>query len=143
MADNKQVAKYVGIGCGVVLLLSCCIGGIGFYACSNALSGPKGAAEGFFVDMREGRPEAARMRMNGAYQNSHDLAAFQQAAATIPAIASQTDTTFNSIQINNSNATVGGNLTTPNGSVPVQLTLTKIGDYWYIDTVSVSGVPLP
>jgi len=142
MADNKQIMKYVGIGCGVLLLLSCCIGGIGMYACGNALSGPKGAAEGFFLDMREGRPEAARARMDGVYQNSHDLAQFQAAAAAIPAISSQTDTTFSSIQINNSTGSVSGSLTTPAGDQPVQVTATKIGDNWYINSIVVSNIPL-
>ena len=142
MADNKQIMKYVGIGCGAVLLLSCCLGGIGMYACGNALSGPKGAATGFFKDVREGRPEAALARMDAAYQNSHDLATFQQATAAIPAIASQTDTTFSNIQISNSTGTVSGTLTTPAGDQPVQVTLTKAGDYWYIDSIVVANVPM-
>lgn len=142
MADNKQIMKYVGIGCGAVLLLSCCIGGVGMYACDNALSGPADAAKGFFVDMREGRPEAALARMDGAYQNSHDLSTFQQATSAIPAITSQTDTTFNNRQINNSTGVVSGHLTTPMGDQPVQVTLTKVGDFWYINSIVVANVPL-
>ncbi len=146
MADNQKIAKYVGIGCGVVLLLGCCIGGGAYFACSKfagALGAPKGQATGFFYDMREGRPEAALQRMDGPYQASHDLARFQQATATIPAIASQTDTTFSSIQINNGSATVSGFLTTPNGNIPVTVTLSNIGENWYIDSVVIANVPLP
>ena len=31
---------------------------------------------------------------------------------------------------------------TPTGEVPVRVTLTETGGFWYIDTVTVSGVPL-
>jgi len=146
MADNQKIVKYVGIGCGVVLLLGCCIGGGAYVACSKfagTLGAPKGAAEGFFSDMRQGRPEAALQRMDGAYQASHDLARFQQATTMIPAIASQTDTTFNSIQVNAGGATVSGHLTTPNGDQPVTVSLSQVGENWYIDSIVVANVPLP
>jgi hypothetical protein len=145
MADNQKIVKYVGIGCGVVLLLGCCIGGGAYFACAKfagALGAPKGQATGFFYDMREGRPEAALQRMSGAYQASHDLARFQQATMTIPAIATQTDTTFNNIQINGGGATVSGTLTTPNGPQPVTVTLSNLGENWYIDSITIGGVPL-
>jgi len=37
---------------------------------------------------------------------------------------------------------LSGSLSTPTGEVPVRVTLTETGGFWYIDTVTVSGVPL-
>lgn len=142
MADNKKVGKYVAIGCGVALLLGCCIGGIGLAVCNNALSGPADAAHGFFNDLRMGNHQQALTRMNGAYQATHDLTRFQQSVSAIPALTAQSDATFSNRSVVNSGAEVSGTLTTPSGSIPVTVNLTKIGEHWYIDLITVQGQTL-
>jgi hypothetical protein len=42
----------------------------------------------------------------------------------------------------NATATMSGSLTTPQGSVPVVVTLTQSGAVWQIDSVVVGGMPL-
>jgi hypothetical protein len=144
MSDGNQTAKYVAIGCGVVLLLGCCTFGTLGAVCWSMVGDPHKYAHGFLNDVREGNHPAALQRMGGAYQATHDLARFQQALAALPALTQHTDATLTSVNVDGSGnaARVEGTLTTPAGAVPISMVLSKAGDYWYVEQVVVGGQPL-
>jgi hypothetical protein len=138
MAETKKVFLYVGIGCVVLGLLAACGVGACVFALKTMTDEPATYAKGFLDDTREGNFAQALTRMNASYQNTHSVATFQQAAEALPALTNHTATSFTNRSIANTSATVGGSLTTPDGSIPFQVTLTKIGEHWYIDAVSVN-----
>ena len=149
-APKSNTVKYVVIGCvGLLLLISCGVGScmvIGGGAAATALTATSGAADqtkGFFADMRTRNYQGALARMSPTYQASHPLATFEQSVAALPALTEQTDDTISNRSIMNGAATMSGNLTTPQGPVPVEVTLTQSGSTWQIDSVVVGGSMLP
>jgi hypothetical protein len=142
MSDGTRIAKYVGLGCGVMLLLGACCGG-GFFMLFNSMLGePHRYAHGFLDDVRAESYPAALQRMGASYQATHDVARFQQAVAALPPLTQATDATLSNVNVVESGATVSGVLTTPQGEVPIVLVLSEVGDYWYVEQVQVGGVPL-
>jgi hypothetical protein len=142
MAEGNKALKWIGIGCGLFLLLGLCAGGGVALMCQSQLGPPVDASASFFADVRRGNYQQALSRMNGNYQTTHPLPTFQQNVQQIPALTQQTGASFNSTSVNNDVATVSGNLTTPTGDVPVTVTLSQVGGAWYIDSVMVQGQTL-
>jgi hypothetical protein len=142
MSDGTRIAKYVGMGCGLMLLLGLCCGGGAFALFSSTLGEPHRYAHGFLDDVRAGNYPAALQRMGASYQATHDAARFQQAVAALPPLTQQTDATLSSVNVDGTVANVSGALTTPQGVVPIVLVLSQGGEYWYVEQVQVGGVPL-
>ncbi len=143
MAEGKGGAlKWIGLGCGVFLLVAACGVGAAFFACQSLFEAPEGQARGFFADLRAGNYQDALRRTDAPYQSSHTVEAFEQAVSAIPAATQQTDVSFSSRDVNGSSASMVGDLSTPNGQVPVTVTLSRAGEYWYIDSVTVQGQTL-
>ncbi len=141
MANNKKVLVGVGIGCGVLLVVvGLCAGFI--YFMIGATSGPTGAANGFLADLREGNQTQALQRMSPAYQQAHPLATFQASLGAVPSLMQQTDSSMTNVNITNGRASVAGVMTTAGGPIPIIFSMSQVGEYWYIDTVLVQGVPL-
>jgi len=142
VAEGKsKTGLYIGLGCGGLLLLGACCGGIGYFIYAQT-DEPAQAAHGFFADLRTGNHQQALQRMSGTYQSTHPLPTFQQNVQQIPALTQHTDVTFSNRSIQNQTAEVSGTLTTAEGSVPVTVSLSQVGEYWYIDTVMVQGQTL-
>ncbi len=141
MAEGNKTLKWVGIGCGLFVMLGLCATGAVLLIVQSA-SGPVDATASFFADLRGGNHAQALQRMNGNYQSTHPLPTFQQNVAAIPSLVQQTGASFNSTSVNNNVGTVSGNLSTPTGDVPVTVTLSQVGEYWYIDSVMVQGQTL-
>ena len=147
--QKSNTLKYLAIGCvGLVLLIGCAFGGCmlmgggAAVGVLGAVAAPAQQTKGFFADLRASNHQGALARMSPAYQAAHPLATFQQSVASIPALTQQTDDTISNRSISNAMATMSGSLTTPEGSVPVQVMLTQVGAAWQIDSVVVGGVPL-
>lgn len=147
--QKSNTLKYVAIGCvGLILLAVCAFGGcmlMGGGAAMGvlgAVSAPAEQTKGFFADLRARNYPGAHARMSATYQMSHPLATFQQSVEAMPALTQQTDDTISSRNVMNATATMSGSLTTPQGSVPVVVTLTQSGAAWQIDSVVVGGTPL-
>lgn len=147
MSEQKKSSpwKWIGIGCGVIVLIGVCI----FGACTlcaggiwQATDAPAQAAHGFFADARAQNWQNAYQRMSPSYQSTHTAQTLQAAASQIPAITQQTDSTFTNRQVQNATANLDGHLTTPSGPAPVNVTLSNQGGVWYIDSITVSGMPL-
>lgn len=139
--------KFVAIGCVVFALVMGC----GFASCmlatggagiAAALSAPAEQTKSFLADLRARNYQGALSRMDPSYQTAHPLATFQQSVDAMPALTSSTDDTINNRNVTNGIATMSGTLTTPQGAVPVEVSLHSAGGTWNIDTVTVGGVPL-
>lgn len=146
MSGQNNTLKIVGITCAVITILGVCgvgacfaMGGAAIWGATDA---PAKAAHGFFQDLRTGNHQAALQRTNSHYQSTHDLAQFQTNVGAIAALTQQSDSSFSSRNISVGTANLGGTLTTPAGDVPVSVTLSQVGEFWYIDTVTVQGVLL-
>ncbi len=147
--QKSNTLKYVAIGCVGIILLGVCavgscmlMGGGAAVGVLGAVSAPAEQTKGFFADLRARNYQGALSRMSPTYQASHPLATFQQVVDATPALTQQTDDTISSRSVNNSVATMSGTLTTPQGSVPIVVTLTQNGAAWQIDSVLVNGTPL-
>jgi hypothetical protein len=149
-SGGSNVWKYVGIGCGIAALLSICAVG-GCFACGAAGIGgivaateaPATAAHGFFSDLRSHDDAAAYARMSEPYRAVHPQADFTASVASVPGLATNTDSTFTGRAINGTTATLTGVLSTPSGALPVVMALHDSGgSTWVIDSVIVSGRPL-
>ena len=140
--QKKKVLLYVGIGCGALLLLTCCATAGLTYYCTSMFKAPADSAHTFFRELREGDFDSARKRMGASYQASHDVAAFERSVRALPALVEQSDSTFTQRNIRPDGAELGGHLTTPSGPGPVEVSMSQVGEHWYIDRVQVRGVAL-
>lgn len=140
MTDSKGSALlWVGIGCGLLFLVGTCAIAAGFVAWDQTSSAPLGQARGFFGDLRRGDYPSALARTNAAYQSTHTVEAFQGAITALPATIQQTDVSFTTESVEDSTATMSGMLATPTSPVPVTVQLSRAGEHWYIDVVTVEG----
>lgn len=142
--------KYIGIGCGIAVLLSICAVG-GCFACGAAGVGgifaateaPATAAHGFFADVRGHDLAHAYGRMSDGYRAAHPQPTFEAAIHGVPGLEANTDSTFTGRQINGSSATLHGVLTSPSGPLQVSVMLSDTGGgTWVIDSILVNGRPL-
>jgi hypothetical protein len=142
MAEGNKALKWVGIGCLVLFLFGACGIGACVFIIKGMTDAPAGQAHGFLADLRTGNYPTALQRMNGGYQSTHALEAFQQSVAAIPSLTQSTDATLDDRNVSGSGATMSGHLTTPSGDVPITITLSQAGEHWYIDSVVVQGQTL-
>jgi len=141
MSERKSWAKYVTIGCTVVLLLGACGMGLVYYSCDaayQAARAPSDAARAFLVDLREGRVEAAYARTTEDFRAQNDLAAFRALLDDHPELRAHTDATFTSHMIDPDGATVGGFLQVGERPVGIHLRMRENAD----GTYSVDGLML-
>jgi len=144
MAEGRKIAVWVGLGCLTIVLAAACCGGVAYYVVDQMFAGPRRMANGFFDDLRHDRLEDARSRMGRAYQDDHDLDAFEQAVIQVPALRQHTAVRWSGIQVNDPRAVLTGELDTESGPLPVQVSLSRASNgYWYIDEVTVQGALMP
>jgi hypothetical protein len=142
---KSNLWKWLGGGCLLIVLIGACIAGScalcagGIYQATDA---PAQAAHAFFGDVRAQNWPAAHSRMSGTYQATHTPETLQMAASAIPALTQQTDSTFSSRNVDMAGASLEGTLTTPSGSVPVSVRMSTANNAWYVESVTVQGVPL-
>lgn len=143
MSDGKKTLKIVLIGCGGALVLGCIITAGAMFLCGSSLMAPVTATQSFLADVRAGNYDAARQRMSGDYQSSHDVDAFRAAVQDLPALAQHTDASISGTQVNaGQGATIRGSLTTADGSIPFTAELSESGGHYYIDSITIQGAML-
>lgn len=133
--------KIVGIGCGVLALIGL-LCGFGIFMCAQKIMEAKPHAHAFLGELRSGDYQSAYQRMEGSYQATNDLAAFQARVQAMPGLTTSTDATFTSINVNNATHDLTGGLDTPTGPMQIRMLIMKSGDNFYVSNVFVSGVPL-
>jgi len=142
---KSSPVKWIAIGCGAFVLIGACIAGSAALIAGGvfkATEAPAEAAHAFFGDLRAQNWQSAHSRMSAAYQSTRTPENLQLAAAQMPALTQQTDSTFSSRNIDATGATLSGYLTTPSGNVPVEVRLSSANDAWYIESLTVQGMTL-
>src|SRR5687767_4500343 len=135
--------RWIAFGCGGLILVSVCVLVGAFFAVKSAtLDPPTQAAEAFFADLRARSYATALQRMSPAYQSTHDLAAFQQSITLMPPLWQHTDETLGARDIGSDRAEIEASLETPTGVVPVRVTLVKLAEHWYVESLSVNQMPM-
>lgn len=135
--------RWLALGCGALILISVCgIVGVVLLIDRN-VSEPANAARGFLLDIRSRNYGQALQRMSPTYQSTHDLSRFQLDVAAIPALAMHHDETILTNDIDGRTATIEATLSTPSGPTPVTVTLTEIGEHWYVESFTPGAPPTP
>ena len=136
----NRAGRYVGIGCGLFLLLGLCTT---FVSCYVFVPMPaRDAAQGFLGDVRGRDFASALQRTSAEYQSTHDAARLEQSVARLSHLSQHTGATFWNASFEDARATLDGTLATPDGDVPVGIELVETDGYWYVDQVVVRGVAL-
>lgn len=136
----SRASRYVGMGCGLFLLLGLCTTFVSCYACVPMPA--RDAAQGFLADVRGRDYASALQRTSAAYQRTHDAAALERSIARLPRLAGHTGATFWNASFEDARATLDGTIATPDGDVPIGVELIEADGYWYVDQVVVQGAPL-
>jgi hypothetical protein len=134
--------KAIVIGCGVVLLLACCCGGIGMATCASTMSGPYETAGRFGAALTQRNIEAAYAEMTPSFQASHPKAGFAAELAALPGVSTLSDLSMNSINTVNGTTTISGTLTTGAGPQPFSLEIVSAGESHKIQAITVGGQTL-
>lgn len=136
----SRAGRYLGMGCGLFLLLGLCTT---FVSCYALVPMPaRDAAQAFLTDVRGRDFASALQRTSAAYQSTHDAARLQQAVARLPRLDQHTGATFWNASFEDEGATLDGTLSTPDGEIPLGVELVQVDGYWYVDQIVVQGVPL-
>lgn len=145
--EGSSTWKYVGIGCGILVLLGLCIGGACTVMCGGAIGAgmaamepPAEATRVFFGHVRAGDTAGAYAETAASYQASHSEAEFLAALATMPELSASTDQTISNRNVQAGlGATMSGTLQGPGGTTPFSAHLVDQGGTWHIDTLTVGA----
>lgn len=133
-------ARYLGMGCGLFVLLSICITFLSCYVIVP--TPPREAAQAFLADVREDDWTGALQRMSAAYQRGHDARRLEWAVGRMPNLARHTSVTFWNASFEGNTATLDGTLSSPEGEIAVAFEMIQSDGYWYVDRVVLQGTPL-
>ncbi len=136
----SRASRFLGIGCGVALLIGLCSTSLSCYVCVPMPA--RDAAQAFLEDIRQRDWAGAHQRTSAEYQSRHDAARLEQSVARIPRLDQHSGATFMNASFEDDRATLDGTMSTPDGEIPVAAELVQVDGYWYVDQVVVEGVPL-
>ena len=138
--ERSGAYRWIALGCGGLIVVSvCAIVGLVLIIQGSATE-PANAARGFFADVRARNYAQALQRMSPSYQSTHDVSRFQTDIAAVPALSMHTDESILQNDVGSTTATIEATLDTATGPTPVTITLTKIGDHWYVESFT-TGAP--
>ena len=139
----KSLARFFAIGCGSIAFGGLCLLGLSCNVLvANAGGGPSEAVTELLADVRDDDWQSALQRMSSDYQSSHAAADLQrqvEGTEGLDALETHSVAMLTSVETEDDSATVDVML---DGTTPMVVELTRAADYWYIDLVAVSGVPL-
>lgn len=136
----SRAGRYLGMGCGLFLLLSICTT---FFSCYVCVPIPaRDAAQAFLADVRDDDWPSALQRTSADYQRGHDARRLEWAVSRLPDLERHTSATFWNASFEDERATLDGSVTTPDGEVPIGVEMVRSEGYWYVDQVVLRGVPL-
>lgn len=130
----KNILKLIALGIlGFILLIVLFVAVV-----FRATEGPAEVVREFFDEIAAGNYEQAYDLTSDIFQEKTPLSAVQEFAENEPVMLSYDRTTLNSRSIENSSATVAGQIIGIEGSINIESSLTKVGGEWLIDSVSFS-----
>jgi len=131
---HRPYLKYVGIGCGSLLLIGVVLGAILFFTVRSLTAEPERVAKDFLAAAVAGDHARAHSYFSAPLKDAQPLAAFTAAAKANPSLFDVKDTSFSNRSIDTtSGAKLEGTVTLRAGThVPISFQLVKENDTWKI-----------
>lgn len=124
-------ARWLGLGCGALLLLGMVIGVVVFAVVGRATAGPEQTVQAFLAAAGSGDWEGAHEHFSEPLKQAQPLDQFQQIGAANQHLFQVQDTTFNSRSVDLAGASLEGTVTLTSGtSLPASFRLVKEGSDW-------------
>lgn len=123
--------KWVGLGCGIAVLLAIGFACVLFFVVKKATAGPEEVIQKFLTDAGAGNYEAAYDAFSVPLKETQTLADFAAAAAANPSLFQVKETTFSNRSVDQSGAELSGTLTLESGTeLPASFKLVRENDKW-------------
>jgi hypothetical protein len=149
-SSNKTVLWIVGIIAAVVVVVILVCGGVAYLAINvfqkvavsardvlADLQAAPATAQQFLSDLAANQVDAAYARTSAAYQAQWSKEAFRDYLAKHPLLTTHTSTTSQTLNITPPTATIKETLIGPKGTDSCTMQLTKEGNQWKINQLSV------
>ena len=124
-------ARWLGLGCGALLLLGAVVGSVVFVVVRKATAGPEQTVKAFLAAAGSGDFATAHGYFSAALKRKQPVEEFGQAVASHQQLFQVRETTFNSRSIDLAGAELSGSLTLTSGDeLPASFTLIKEDGEW-------------
>ncbi|MCX6549606.1 MAG: hypothetical protein NTY02_01130 [Acidobacteria bacterium] len=131
MAGSPSWLKWVGIGCGGVIVLIAALVTVLFFTVKSMTAGPEQVAKDFLAAASAGDYARAHDAFSAPLKESQPLEAFTAAVKARPSLFSVADLSFTDRSIDLAGAKLAGTATLKSGTqVPVSFTFAKEHDTW-------------
>ena len=131
MAAERNWLKWVGIGCGSLLVLGIVAGVALFSVVRAATAGPEKVAKDFLAAAATGEVERAYEYFSAPLQESQPLEAFRAAVAANPSLFDVIDTTFSDRSADLNGAKLAGTVELRAGTqLPASFTFVRENETW-------------
>lgn len=134
MGSSKPWLKWLGIGCGGVLLVVAVLVALVFFGVRTMTSGPEQVVQQFLARAAAGDYVGAHSLLAVPLQEQQPLDAFTAKVKAAPSLFAVTDSSFSDRSIDlTAGAKLAGTVTLKAGTrVPASFTLVKENDSWRI-----------
>ena len=131
MAQQRSWLKWLGLGCGGLIVVVGIILVIVFVVVGSMTAEPERAAKEFLGAAASGDYARAHSYFSAPLKEKQSLEAFSEIVRSSPSLFSVTDTTFSERSIDTAGAKLAGTATLKAGTrVPVSFSLVKENNEW-------------
>ncbi|MCL4849673.1 MAG: hypothetical protein KJ066_24240 [Acidobacteria bacterium] len=142
MDQRRPWLKWVGLGCGGLLLLVVVFVVVVFVVVRSLTAGPEQVARDFLAAAARGDHAEAHEHFSAPLKDAQPLEAFTAAVRANPSLFDVVDTTFSERSIDLAGAKLAGTARLRAGTeVPVSFTLAREGDTWKLLSYHLGSTP--
>lgn len=142
MSQPQPWLKWIGLGCGGLILIGVIAGAALFFVVRSMTAGPEEAARAFCAAAAAGDYARAHDFFSVPLKESQPLDAFTAAAKANPSLFRITDTSFTDRSIDMAGAKLSGTATLEGGTtVPVSFTFARENDAWKLIGYNIGSRP--
>lgn len=142
MSEQRSWLKWVGIGCGGLVLIAAVLAVVIYFAVRAMTAGPEQVARDFCAAAAEGDYARAHDAFSAPLKQSQPLEAFAAAVRANPSLFEIVDTSFTERSIDLAGATLAGTATLKAGTtVPISFTFAKENDTWRLLAYHIGSTP--
>lgn len=128
---KRSWLKWLGIGCGLLVILIVCFVAVTFLVVKKATAGPEAVVHDFLAAAAAGDYARAHSYFSAPLKEEQPLDKFEEAAQAQASMFKVKDTTFNNRSVDLNGAQLSGTLTLESGTqVPASFKLVKENDQW-------------
>jgi hypothetical protein len=127
-------ARWLGLGCGALLLLGTVVGSVIFLVVRKATAGPEQTVQAFLAAAGSGDFTTAHGYFSEPLKQQQPLEAFSSVAAANRNLFQVSDTTFNNRSVDMAGAELSGTVTLTGGTVlPATFRLVRENGQWRLN----------